>query len=74
MINGIGGLMLWFISMATYSPGEPNSAPLLRDGPPGLLRTNARQALRAPEEARCFRAVSKDQGERIRERNYEMLH
>jgi hypothetical protein len=27
-----------------------------------------------PEEARCFRAVSKDQGERIRKRSYEMLH
>ena len=27
-----------------------------------------------PEEARYFRAVSKDQGERIRERIYEMLH
>jgi hypothetical protein len=59
----------------------------LRTGPAGLLRANGRKdgtpvpqderpttLAGHPEEARFFRAVSKDQGERIRKRIYEMLH
>jgi hypothetical protein len=59
----------------------------LRDGPSGFLRASGRgdgtpfpQGERPttlaghPEEARCGRAVSKDQGKRIRKRIYEMLY
>jgi len=65
---------LSFVNMTTYSPGEPNTARPSRR-PSGLPQGEGPTTLAGhPKDARCGRAVSKDQGEWIRKRCHEMLH
>jgi len=64
---------------ASGRAGEETGLPSLRasgrgDGTPFPQGERPTTLAGHPEEARCGRAVSKDQGERIRKRIYEMLY
>jgi hypothetical protein len=70
MARAVVNSVLWFISMATYSPGEPDTA-----SPFDTLRTGpSRRPCRPPQGERDLAREGPRQDERIREHIYGMLH